>query len=722
MRPALLVSLLATLITLAPRPVPRAQAAPPRLRLFAGLRGPASPGDSVRTARAFVARQAPRLGLAGVVLEARGRVLRWRDFRVVRLAQRYDGLPVFGREVRVRLDAAGRVRTVVNATNPAIDLVTLPVVSAAEAYDTALSRFGVLAMGTPVATLGVWDDGATGRLVWRVEGNLRSGRTRTLVDAVSGEVLRMASLARDAWGRVYAENPVTTPTPVVVDLPHLTDASALEGRAGTVWRYVSGGLEDPSALELEHLATDDGSGFLYEPELDDVVYDDPFAEVNLYYHVDRVDSYFRDVHVHEPGRTLIVVSNYTETPDTPYNNAFSSELSPTEHGLFFGQGSNVDFAYDGDVVYHEFTHFVIDEVTHMGYLETLFDEQGMHFAPGGLHEGLADYFSGTLTDDPIMGDYSLGDRARTLVNDLRCPDDVYGEPHEDGRIIGGVTWEIRTVLDASDLADSLIYGALTLLSSLATWQDFNDALLDTAALMRDEGDLTQADVDAVAAVLRDRGMDICGRTLDLTPGQEWTTHPFGFDWLSTVANSDCETVRVLGIWLPGAFQYRIQVPDDAKTLTLRIRTTPADRLLYRVVLRREEPVGFSVSPLTQGLNVVFATHYDYESEEYESGDQTVQLTTADEDPLIPGATYYVAFLQQNCPDTEVRIEAEVSTDLPAGDAGPGTDDRKDGCGCASGTGGGLGAWGLGLLLLLAGWWWRRQAASARCPGASNRGR
>ena len=385
----------------------------------------------------------------------------------------------------------------------------------------------------------------------------------------------------------------------------------------------------------------------------------------------------------------MVVANYGEGPGQPYNNAFSTPITTLLHGIFFGQGTGVDYGLDGDVVYHEFTHFVIDEVTQMGYIDTLFDTYGMHFAPGGLHEGLADYFSSTVMDESTTGEYAMGTQSsRDLVNDLVCPDDVFGEPHEDGRIIGGVTWEIRETLGASDLADALVFGALTMLSPLATFEDFAAALNDTAAALQADGDMTQAQADSVAAVLDARGMTQCGRNLPLDNGAERTTHPFGFDWLSSVANSDCETIRVLGVWLPGAFQYSIDVPADAQQLTIRLRQSPGDGLLTRILLRAGAPIEYVVQPVMMGLSVVFPQAFDNEHGEFEDNDVSVTVDVLSDPPLQPGQTYYVAVLHQNCPNSTQIVSASTSTDAPTPDGGvdattDATDTARPGCGCTT---------------------------------------
>ncbi|MFH2007111.1 MAG: hypothetical protein ABI333_11040 [bacterium] len=674
--------------------IPSASAAPSRAQWFTGLNTQPSAAPSAEAAAAHLSQHAAALQLTGIRLTADPRVRSWRSHRVVRFRQEHEGLPVFGRGVLVRLDRAGRASAVVTFVAERLDVIPLPVIDADEAQVEAAAQWGRARLGSPEAQLGVLDDGRQGTLVWRVDGNVSDRRIRAFVDAVSGAALRSFSLARSAPGRAYRQNPVATPTPEILELGNITgDGTHLEGRAGTVYHYVSGSVEQyPTGLELDQLATSDGTGFFYNPVLTQTAFDDPFCEVNLYYHLDVIDSYFRDVHGHVPFRAMMTVANYGEGAGQVYNNAFSTPITTTLHGLFFGQGIVTDFGYDGDVVYHEYGHFVVDEVSQMGYIDDLFDEHGMHFGPGGINEGLADYFSSSVMDESVTGEYAMANSARDLNNDLVCPDDVFGEPHEDGRIIGGVTWEIRTSLGASRLADTLMFGALTLLSPSATFEELSTAISATAAAMQTDGDLTQSQVDDVNAILEARGMTTCGRSLPLDDGLERTTHPFGFDWLAQVANNECEGIRAVGVWLPGAFQYRITVPADAQALTVRLRQFPADELLYRFLLRKAEPIGYMVQPLMMGLSIVFPQQYDFDFGEYESDDHSVTITTRSDPPLEPGATYYIAVLHQNCPDSEQHISARTSPELPPPDGGlddastgDSTDNSKSGCSCNTTT-------------------------------------
>jgi MYXO-CTERM domain-containing protein len=680
----------------------------------------AASGADARPARWHRHLAGPRLADARAIAEHLATVVRrdvtlapdgvtrtWRGHTVARIAQEHEGLPVLGRGMVVRLDRAGRLATVLDDTAVGLTVPALPGVSEAEAR-AAADRFVGLPLARVAARLGVLDNGQGGALAWVVEGSLGLHRVRILVDAVTGAAMHRVEASRSATGRVFAANPVATPDPVWVDLPNLTgEGTRLTGRAGTVVHYVAGDTEEPTHLVTDQLAVSDGTTFDYAPHPDVVDFADPFVEVNLYYHVDRIDSYFRERHGFQPGRAVLVIANYQSPAGTPYDNAFSGGIDPDTHGLVFGQGRETDFGYDGDVVYHEYTHFVVDEVASLGYLDALFDTRGMHFAPGGIHEGLADYFSASLSDGSLSAEYALGSRARNLDNDRRCPDDVVGEPHDDGWIIGGTAWEIRQTLGASDLADAVVFGAALLMGSSPTYQDFAAALQEAAAALVDDGDLTPADAAAIDAVLDARGLSTCGREQSLDDGAEIVTHPFGFDWLGRVMNMECDSVRIFGVFLPSPFQYRITVPADARTLSVHVRQSPTEGLLWRLYLRREQPVTFSLARLIGGLKATFIEDFDHEYGDSESADATHVLTTEHDPPLVPGATYYVALAHQNCPDSETRISAATSPDLPAPDGGIDVHGGgSDGCGCAAAERGAA-----GWLLLLAMVWlalWRRR--------------
>ncbi len=91
-----------------------------------------------------------------------------------------------------------------------------------------------------------------------------------------------------------------------------------------------------------------------------------------------------------------------------------------------------------DVVYHEFGHSLHGQSI----------IQGAGDFDGALSEGTSDYLAATITDDHGMGRGFF--RNNNALRDIdpvgrekRWPDDVQGQVHADGEIIGGTLWDLR---------------------------------------------------------------------------------------------------------------------------------------------------------------------------------------------------------------------------------------------------------------------------------------
>jgi MYXO-CTERM domain-containing protein len=694
-------------------------------RAHRGLMGPPTTGPADVAAAAFLQDHAARLRLEAVSLMAAPRVLRVRDARVVRFAQEHEGLPVFGRGVVVRLDAAGRVRSVADHTASGLDLVTTPGIREVEAYAAASLHWGLVGLvglGAPEVVLGVLPAGRQPALAYRVDGSRGLERVRSYVDAITGQVLVATSLRRSARAWVYLQNPVATPDLADVELLHRSgDATGLTGRFGEVVRHVSGtiNIQDPQSSELvtAQTPTSDGESFYFEPTADasQPEFDDPFAEAQAYYHVDTIYGFFQDTFGFDPDYPYRVIVNYSEAGG-PYDNAMFTPLGTSTYGLVLGQGRRVDFAYDGDVIYHEFTHSVIHDLTQMGYVDTLFDQYGANPGPGAIHEGLADYFACSFTDESRMGEYSLAPNggARNLSNHRSCPDNLLGEMHEDGEILGGATWAIRTALDSSALADDLIYLALTQLPSNATFRDFAEELLAGVDDRVTDGTMTSTQRDAIHEILEARGLLACGRDYPLAVDQDLGINLIGLTTVGSLIGVTCQQVRQFGLWLPAALQFKVSTPVNATAVSFTI-TYPSgsSNLQYRLYARQGEMVQFDLQSVF-GYSVPVAA--DFDQALATQTDTTATITvSADSDPaFVPGADYYFVITHQNCPLTVPTVTAEVDTSPLRPDAGvpdaaldaavtpdasgtpPGS--KGQGCGCAS-TGAGE---GLALLFLALG--------------------
>lgn len=524
-------------------------------------------------------RQLPELGITSSDL-VYVRTLEAHGATVVRFGRTHRGVPVMGSSLAVRLQPSetGATADMVVARLGAPTLQGQASVS--PPLEQALEESG---FDTPVIGIVqqvVFDYGASLVPAYAIEvdGQHAHERSQMVFDARDGTLLSNRTLIHPL-GRVYNPNPpVAMEMTSDVELNNLTSARFLTGR------YVRASSCDPEVTStcnpVQRARADEDGNFLYEPE--DPSNTDEFAEVNVYFHTDLIAAYFRDTHSLEwtccdSSSVIDVLANYAERPGVAYDNAFYSPSSCARDRcalMAFGQGRR-DFGYDGDVVYHEFGHGIVDVTASLEGFQT--DRlYGVGYEPGALNEGMADYFSATFTDDPRLADYFAGGRGegslRDLANDARCPDDLFGEVHQDGEIWGGALWSIREVIGA-DKADRLAFATLTMLSSLSTFDEAGQVLVDTAATL--EG-FTEEDRTTVQQVVTDRGLIGCVPVATLVPGETKD----GF------TGSDAITGNLGGSVAP--IHYKIDIPADATSLRVSIESlTAAGR--YNLHMRVGEP-------------------------------------------------------------------------------------------------------------------------------------
>ncbi len=131
----------------------------------------------------------------------------------------------------------------------------------------------------------------------------------------------------------------------------------------------------------------DGHYLSVVPPEDDQDPNDPFAEIMMYHHVNRIYSYYKDTHQfvkYDAPLPALVNVQFTTTPRLnfpgfrpnadgfiPLDNAmffpkenweaFSQQfgIPPRDQDYIIFYQGKADFAYDASVVYHEYTHAVI---------------------------------------------------------------------------------------------------------------------------------------------------------------------------------------------------------------------------------------------------------------------------------------------------------------------------------------------------------------------------
>ena len=438
---------------------------------------------------------------------------------VVRFEQTHRGLPVIGRGGAVRLTSRGEeLLTTIDLEEDLPSVV--PSVTAASAAAIAAKRApGVITADD--AHLVVWPlSGGGSRLAYAILPQIPAGiptAPRIIIDAQTGKVLESRDMLRFAKATVHRSNPTKSPalesldlalTPSAAAAGHLTNdflsSSNCIDRKSVRDLSVSGFKAKVHVCDIEQVATADLEGnYVFAPT--DVAgaiesRTDNYAEVSMYYHSAKAYEFFRtlqgapdaQVVIDKPLRVIanlqipagISSGNFAAAadPNTPLETFQNAFFSPAGGGLgaifqqlygfkggalWFGQGPQRDYAYDGDVVYHELAHAVVDKTLKLGAWHL--DARGAIDAPGAMNEGLADYFSSAITGDPDVGEYASKDITsggsnviRTLTNEDNCPTHVIGEVHYDSTLFSGALWQARSSLPEADRSkfDAALYKAM----------------------------------------------------------------------------------------------------------------------------------------------------------------------------------------------------------------------------------------------------------------------
>jgi hypothetical protein len=419
---------------------------------------------------------------------------------IVRYAQLHEGIPVIGRGALERYSAVGR--RLVRRDELATDLPsTKPTLTPADAAKIAHAPNGYLV---------IWPTRDRGsRLAYAALRNTLFP-SRVIVDAQTGEILEARDTRVFADARVYETNPTKSPDLTTKKLaldpsggfltnPFVEAHNCIDKKS--VKSLDVGVSIDVHVCDIDQLAKADASGdFLYDPVDDQTLAarTDEFSEVAIYYHASKAYAFFRELQgdpdaqvvADKPLRAIanlqlpqgllqgkLATAADPDLPLDPFQNAFFApaagglgaifaQLYGFEAGaLWFGQGPKRDYAYDGDVVYHELTHAVVDDTLKLVAWHQ--DKFGAVDAPGGMNEGLADYFSCAISGDPNVGEYASADLGattgviRTLDNQDTCAS-LVGEVHADSTAFSGGLWEARSSLPEADRSkfDKALYKAM----------------------------------------------------------------------------------------------------------------------------------------------------------------------------------------------------------------------------------------------------------------------
>lgn len=157
-------------------------------------------------------------------------------------------------------------------------------------------------------------------------------------------------------------------------------------------------------------------------------------------------------------------------------------------------GDSINFARQGsgcnntarlqDVLYHEYGH---------GFHGYNIVEGAGGWGDGSLGEGIADYLSGTMNDDPALGvGFFTGSNQplRRMDGDARWPEDRSDDPHVTGIIIASALWDVREALiDAHGRVAGVALADRYFWHIAMRASDIEDAYIEALLADDDNGDL-----------------------------------------------------------------------------------------------------------------------------------------------------------------------------------------------------------------------------------------
>ena len=537
--------------------------------------------------------------------------------RVTRFAQYHQGVPVYARGASIAVDVNGVSRLASSKIEERLPASVVPSISRIDAAKVASKATGLNAAVNNTKLL-IWPTDQGGRLAYSVLPPSLLPipyAPVVIVDAETGQVLTVRNMVQyKNLANVNEFNPVSSPTTIEVTLPIddpyttpqnelLVSYNCVDTHAVKTVNYM--GFNAPvHVCEMQQNAeadatTGDYSQYAIE---DETAGGDPYAELSIFYHAAKAYDFFKGFEptfeLESTSKPLFLISNLMlpagistfdltkmadpDLPFEPFANAFSSGWDPslgevvsllwpeiTGGVLAFGQGEKVDFSYDGDVVYHEFTHAVVGAT--IGLVSWWHvDEQGASASPAAMNEALADYFSSAITGDPAMGEY-VGQEddsveLRRLDNTNTCPSHLAGEEHFDSEFFSAALWAARSSLASEPDKFAFDEAIFTALNTAASGDLGFEELADLLVAGVGASSLGQTAADSLESEFSSRGvLPSCERTI-----------PFEGDFIYSKFMDQAESFLTPGKSLfaagstlefaPSTFQIEVPIPTGAAVI------------------------------------------------------------------------------------------------------------------------------------------------------------
>jgi len=508
------------------------------------------------------------------------------------------------------------------------------------------------------------------------------GRTGEFVSGGSNTVYAGTNMAK-----VFEDNPARTPDLKEVELPWIDDSAkgfltSIKHSNGSPMIVAAncpnngekisypqyGDVPICSPTQIANKETN--GSFIYEDYQDALASKfnatDVFPEVAAYYHVSKMYKYLADLNVgfKELQSPIIVTANFQMVEGSmtlrPMDNAFFTPNTVGFNDLFFknfpyqgdiiamGQGSRIDTAVDGDVVYHEFGHALVNSTSALTMLP-IPDKYGYHIMPQSLNEGIADTFSFIVSNDSCLAEF-FGDAAggmsyeplpkdgeftclRTSNNPNLVNENFVGESHHDGLPVSGANWEIYNLAIKNNISKDdfakLFLKVVMSLTTKSTYINYAKTFMSEV----DKNTLFAPMKSDIEKILTDRHFFDEIRAADLNTTNaifSGGTEAYGYP----KSYYEIEVDKVVTKLAPAYIQLYFDLPADKNKITISAQYVISNSQLsgnpsYSVFMRKGAPVEYDKSDFP-----VMVKH-----DQYVNGSKSWSFSN-----LESGQRYYFSFV------------------------------------------------------------------------------
>jgi len=271
------------------------------------------------------------------------------------------------------------------------------------------------------------------------------------------------------------------------------------------------------------------------------------AERCMFYHVNFVHNYLKKMDSRFTGMDHPIKATVNLTANCCNGFWTGQGLIFLISGEFLPGVKCGNFAQAASIIYHEYGHGVNDSQYRQAGKNGMLNRT--------THEGMADVLSAFLMDEHRIGILVTDppQTVRDLKNTLQYPQDITGESHHDGTILGGAFWDLKELTN-SGLAEKLAHFAKWgTPDDLDNGVAFSEWYLEVLTADDDDGDLSNGTphLKEISQAFSNHGIGIelyISNSFNINKPQDMTSavdaYPLEFQLGNSLNNQPMDEVRL----------------------------------------------------------------------------------------------------------------------------------------------------------------------------------